>query len=242
MRIVGVDVVARPEDLDPRIEWVRSTGGPALPDAGELPPLTDALVIAHEWLDVVPCTIAEVADDGAVREVLVDPATGHEQPGPSLTGPDQQWADDHWPIRTPRDRVEIGRSRDEAWADLASRVDSGLVVAIDYGHRASERPSGGTLAAYRQGHLTHPVPDGACDLTAHVAMDTLDADELHRQRDLLTGLGLDARRPDQATARTDPVGYLRALEQASVQARLIERGGFGDFWWAVKRVERPHVP
>ena len=41
-----------------------------LPD--ELDGLTDTLVVANEWLDVVPCTIAEVDENGELREVLVD--------------------------------------------------------------------------------------------------------------------------------------------------------------------------
>jgi SAM-dependent MidA family methyltransferase len=239
-RIVGVDVVDRPDGLDDRIEWIRSPGGPHLPEG--LVGLTDALVVAHEWLDVVPCPIAEVAADGALREVLVEPDTGDEQRGPAVTDEDAGWVERHWPQHTRGDRIEIGRIRDEAWAGLLARVDSGLVVGIDYGHVRSERPGGGTLAAYRAGHLVRPVPDGTCDLTAHVAMDSLDADELHRQRDLLVDLGLDGRTPDHSAARTDPIGYLRALERASAEARLVERGGFGAFWWALKHLGSPHVP
>jgi SAM-dependent MidA family methyltransferase len=232
--------VDRPEALDDGVGWVRAPGGARLPDG--LGDLTNALVVAHEWLDVVPCTIGEVADDGTLREVLVDPATGHERWGPAVSADDLAWTEQHWPRRSPGDRVEVGRSRDEAWSDLVARVRSGLVVGIDYGHVASERPSAGTLAAYREGHLVHPVPDGSCDVTAHVAMDTLGADELHRQREILLSLGVDARMPDQATAATDPIGYLRALERASVEARLLDRSGFGAFWWALQRVEAADVP
>ena len=239
-RVVGVDVVDRPPGLDAGIDWVSSPGGPHLPEG--LRGLTNALVVAHEWLDVVPCTIAEVDDDGTLREVLVDPASGEESAGAAVEPADRLWAEQHWCPTAPGDRVEIGRSRDAAWADLVTRVDSGLVVAIDYGHDASERPSGGTLTAYRQGHLVHPVPDGTCDLTAHVAMDTLDADELHRQRELLVDLGIVAQPADHGSARTDPLGYLGALERVSAEARLIERVGFGAFWWAVKRVNGPDVP
>ena len=73
-----------------RIEWVRSPGGSRLPP--ELTGLRDALVIAHEWLDVVPCTMAEVDADGTAREVLVDPATGAESLGGPLSAPDRRWA------------------------------------------------------------------------------------------------------------------------------------------------------
>ena len=63
----GLDVVPRPQDLPDDVEWVASPGGAVLPP-GWRP--DRALVVAHEWLDVVPCTIAEVAPDGRLRELL----------------------------------------------------------------------------------------------------------------------------------------------------------------------------
>ena len=233
-RVVAVDVVERPAGLDERIGWVRSPGGAALPD--ELTGLRDALVIAHEWLDVVPCTVAQVDTDGTIRTVLVDPRTGEETLGPELSDADRRWVAAHWPATTPGARVEVGLARDEAWADLVSRVDSGLLVAVDYGHTRAERPSGGTLTAYRRGVQGDPVPDGSMDLTAHVAVDSLDADEVGRQRDLLRRLGVRGQTPPHPLASSDPLGYLRALERAGAEAELIRPGGFGDFWWAVKRV------
>ena len=239
-RAVGVEVIERPEGLDPRIGWVRSPGGARLPE--ELGGLQDALVIAHEWLDVVPCTIAEVDDRGRLREVLVDPATGEEQLGGDVGAEDAEWAAHHWRDPGPGERVEVGRTRDAAWADLVSRVHSGLLVAIDYGHIGPTRPGAGTLMAYRAGSIVTPVVDGSCDLTAHVAMDSLDADQLVRQRELLRELGVRGAAPEHARASDDPIAYLRALERASVEAELIRPGGFGDFWWAVKHVKGPDVP
>jgi SAM-dependent MidA family methyltransferase len=130
----------------------------------------------------------------------------------------------------------VGLARDEAWAALVSRVESGIVVAVDYGHTRAERPSAGTLTAYRRGVQCEPVPDGTMDLTAHVAIDTLDADDIARQRDVLRELGVRGRTPPHALAASDPLGYLHALERAAAEAELIRPGGFGDFWWAVKRV------
>lgn len=234
-RVVAVDVVGRPDGLDERVEWLRSPGGASLPP--ELTGLLDALVIAHEWLDVVPCTVAEVDGDEAAREVLVDPVTGVESLGGPLTDRDRHWAESHWPATTPGDRIEIGVTRDDAWADLVSRVESGTLVAVDYGHTATNRPPGGTLTAYASGSLTMPVPDGSCDVTAHVAMDTLEADELRTQRDVLRSLGVTGATPRHALAGSDPPAYLAALQVASAEARLLDRHGFGGFWWAVKRVD-----
>jgi hypothetical protein len=86
------------------------------------------------------------------------------------------------------------------------------------------------------------VPDGSCDVTAHVAMDSLGADDLALQRDLLRDLGVRGERPDQALAQRDPLAYLRALERSSAEAELIRPGGLGDFWWAVKHVGARDVP
>ena len=80
--LLGVDVVERPADLPDGVGWLRGPGGAPLPD--ELSDLTDVLVVAHEWLDVVPCVIGQLDADGVVREVLVDPTSGDEDLGDPL--------------------------------------------------------------------------------------------------------------------------------------------------------------
>lgn len=234
LRLTGVDVVERPASLSAPVEWVSSPGGRDLP-AG-LHQLSGALVLAHEWLDVVPCTVGEVDAEGVLRTLEVEPGTGTETLGQPLDGAELAWATAHWPTEAPGDRVEVGLSRDEAWTALLDRIHSGLAVAVDYGHRGGSRPLQGTLAAYRQGRAVDPVPDGTCDLTAHVAMDTLDHDELLDQRTALRGLGVDGANPPFALAAEDPQAYLSALERSTASAALTAPGGFGDFLWAVKRV------
>lgn len=230
--LVGVDVVERPSGLPARVEWVRSPGGADLPDLGSP---TDALVVAHEWLDVVPCPVVEADEHGILRTVLVD-ATGTEALGDRLDGDDLRWADEHWPgPRSPGDRVEVGRTRDAAYAGLVGRVASGLVVAVDYGHERGTRPAAGTLVGFVDGTSCAPVPDGRCDLTAHVAMDSLGADELRSQREVLRELGVDGTRPPLDVARTDPAGYLADLARAS-RAAALTGAGPGDFVWASRRV------
>jgi len=233
-RVVAVDVVDRPDGLDDRVQWLRSPGGEGLP--AELGGLHDALVVAHEWLDVVPCTVAQVDTSGTVRTVLVDPESGAESLGAPLPADEQAWVREHWPPADPGDRIEVGLTRDRAWADLVSRVDSGTLVAVDYGHTAADRPSGGTLTAYALGQQRTPVPDGSCDVTAHVAMDSLDADEVLTQREALQALGVTGATPPHALAQTRPLAYLAALERTGAEARLLDREGFGGFWWAVKHV------
>jgi len=237
LALLGVDVVERPLGLPTSVDWLRSPGGSELPD--ELVDL-DALVLAHEWLDVVPCTVAQVDDDGVLREVLVD-ETGAETLGGEVHGEDRSWADAWWPTTEPGERVEVGLARDVAWRDLLSRSRTGTTIAVDYGHTKATRPARGTLTAYREGTLTDAIPDGRRDLTAHVGTDSLGADEVITQRDLFHRLGLTATTPDHASASTDPLGYVRALGRASTIAALTDPHGLGGFHWAMTRHTRGHA-
>jgi SAM-dependent MidA family methyltransferase len=232
---VGVDIVDRPP-LSSAIGWLQSPGGELLPD--ELNSLSGTLVFANEWLDVVPCVVAELGKDGDLREVLVDGSTGQERLADPISGIDRQWSDRFWPSGPlePGDRVEIGQTRDIAWQNLLSRVESGLAIAVDYGHTLESRPAQGTLTGFRGGRQVIPVPDGSCDLTAHVAMDSLPHDDLVDQRTALRQLGVSGQIPAHDLSRTDPSAYLRGLSTASAAAALTARGGLGDFLWAFSRV------
>ncbi len=226
--LAGLDVVARPSGLPDRVGWSVSPGGAALP-AARFP--RGSLVVAHEWLDVVPCTVGEVDQDGRLRQVLVD-AGGTEHLGAPLDDADLVWCQQFWPgivapDAEPGDRVEVGRSRDEAWSGLLDRLDGGAALAVDYGHTADDRPAAGTLTAYRSGRQVDPVPDGSCDLTAHVAVDALRQTDRCRQRDAVAA----GHRPDHELARRDPGAYLAALAREGDVAALRRPGGFGDFWW-----------
>lgn len=236
LRLTGLDVVDRPAGLPESVEWLVSPGGPALPVA--LSDLDDALVVAHEWLDVVPCTVAEVVAPGRLATVLVDPATGEETPGSEPDAADLAWCARHWPVDDlPLGaRVEVGRARDAAWSDLVGRVRRGTALAVDYGHTRDARPLHGTLAGYRNGALVTPVPDGSCDVTAHVAVDSLPADEVTTQRAALHGLGLHPGPPPDALSRTDPAAYLAALARSTAVAALTDPGGLGAFHWVLRRV------
>ncbi|HET7477260.1 MAG TPA: SAM-dependent methyltransferase [Dermatophilaceae bacterium] len=231
-RCVGVEVVDRPA-LPDAIEWVRSPGGAALPD--ELSGLSGVLVLAHEWLDVVPCRVCQVDRWGAMREVEVRD-DGRERLGGELPDADLAWCRRHWPDAEPGDRVEVGTARDDAFAALTSRTVDGVVVAVDYGHLRAGRPGAGTLTGYRHGRAVPPTPDGTCDLTAHVAVDSLPADMLLDQRQALRRLGVATTVPGPALAAADPQAYLRRLARVSAGTALMAPAGFGGFWWALRHV------
>lgn len=229
LRLTGLDVVDRPAGLPDRVEWVRSPGGAELPPS--VTGLRATLLLAHEWLDVVPCPVLEADADGVLREVLVDEAGAETLGEPVAAAAELAWLDRWWPgPHAPGDRVELGLPRDRAWADACAALDSGVALAIDYGHRRDARPRGGTLTGFRDGQEVLPVPDGSTDVTAHVAVDALDGDRCRRQGDVLRDLGLRVPRPDAAGAVGDPVGYLHALARSSASATL-GSGALGDFWW-----------
>lgn len=234
VRCIGVDIVARPQ-LSKPIGWLQSPGGEHLPD--ELADLRNTLVFANEWLDVVPCPIAELDEDGDLREVLVNAPGADEQLGDRVSETGRQWCERFWPTDPLEtgDRVEIGQSRDLAWDNLVSRVRSGVAIAVDYGHTVDSRPLPGTLTGFRAGRQVLPVPDGSCDLTAHVAMDSLTHNELMDQRTALRRLGVNGQVPAHDLARSDPSAYLQGLSVASAATALTARGGLGDFLWAFSR-------
>ncbi|MFE9664605.1 SAM-dependent methyltransferase [Streptomyces sp. NPDC005955] len=239
IRAVAVERARRPVDLDHRIEW-----------CAEPPTGVRGLLFANEWLDNVPLDVAETDADGVLRRVLVA-ADGTESPGGPLDGADAEWAARWWPLEpvpggtgsrpAPGLRVEIGRPRDAAWAGAVATLTAGLAVAVDYAHHRAARPPYGTLTGFRAGREVLPVPDGSCDLTAHVALDAcaLPGAELTGQRAALHALGVSGGRPALALASSDPAGYVRALARAGEAAELTAPGGLGDFGWLLQPVGVP---
>ncbi|MFJ2443607.1 MULTISPECIES: SAM-dependent methyltransferase [unclassified Streptomyces] len=226
VRPYAVERAPRPAGLDPRVEW------------GDRPPEgVRGLLFANEWLDNVPVEVAETGPDGIARYVLVRP-DGSEELGEPVDGPDARWLARWWPRAGPGSRAEIGRPRDAAWAAAVATLERGLAVAVDYAHVRDSRPPFGTLTGFRAGREVDPVPDGTCDLTAHVALDAcaLPGAELLGQREALRRLGVSGGRPPLALASTDPTAYVRALAAAGEAAELTARGGLGDFCWLLQPV------
>ena len=163
-----------------------------------------------------------------------------ESTGAAPTDEELAWCARHWPVEglPVGARVEVGLTRDLAWGDLVARVRDGILLAVDYGHTAGDRPAGGTLTAYRSGALVVPVPDGSCDLTAHVAVDTLEHDEITTQRAALRDLGSTPASPRTTSpAPTRPATW-SALAAASAVGALTAPDGLGGFAWVLRRVRR----
>jgi SAM-dependent MidA family methyltransferase len=200
----------------PGVRWVRDV------------PRTTGLLLAHEWLDAVPL---DVLEDG--RLVLVAP-DGRESSGPVAPDGLRAWAARWWPGGG---RVEVGLARDRAWAAAVRQVERGLALAVDYGHALGDArfgPRRPTLTGYRAGRAVPPVPDGSCDVTAHVALDACAAAtgaRLLDQRAALRALGVDGRVPPEVTAA--------GLQRAAAAARLLDPAGAGGFGWLVQPVRVP---
>lgn len=273
VRPVAVEVSARGDDhafdgpgenLGGEAAWI---GNPVPSEVSERPPAgvswrtelprgLTGLLLATEWLDNVPLDLAR---DGSYLDTDLNPC------GP-LDAADAAWIEQWWPA-PPGEIVEIGRSRDEAWADAVGALDAGLALAVDYGHRRGERPVLPTATGFRDGREVPPAFDGSTDITCHVAIDSIgpaaarartlavnaadaaaktragaearagaetgaDAGWLLRdQRTALHRLDVAARRPPLALASTDPLGYVRALAEASEIGELTAAGGLGAHWW-----------
>ncbi|QNE19309.1 hypothetical protein F1D05_17030 [Kribbella qitaiheensis] len=196
----------------------------------DLPARLTGLVVANEWLDNLPCELAELDDEGTPRYLLADLSLGEV-----VEGNDLGWLSAWWPLREPGDRAEIGLARDLAWAEVVRRLDGGVALAIDYGHLRTGRPPYGTLTGFRNGRECEPVLDGSCDITAHVALDSLAAavpgGTVVMQREALLALGVTATRPDHELSRTDPLRYLTELSSAGEAAELLDPSGLGGFGW-----------
>ena len=240
LRLSAVEVAPRPRGpaADRRqaatVRWATS-----------VPPQVTGLLVANEWLDDIPLDIVEQTVAGP-RLVMVTPA-GAESLGAAPAPADAAWLARWWPLR-PGERGEVGRSRDEAWAGAVGSVRRGVAVAIDYAHRLGGRPAGGTLSGYRAGRAGPAVPNGSCNITAHVALDACAAAGraagatvtlLTTQRHALRELGVTGRRPPTELARTDPGCYLKALARAGEAGELTDPGGLGGFDWLVQGIGVP---
>lgn len=228
LRITAVDLSPRPDDLPEEVVW-----------SARIPSGIRGLVIANEWLDNVPLDVAEQTADGP-RLVLVHTETGEERLGGEPSEADREWLKRWWPLSCVGSRAEIGHTRDAAWAAVISRLDQGRAIAVDYAHPVDNRPCHGTLTGYRDGAVVSPIPDGTCDITAHVALDACAeagrragaiSTALSTQRAALRDLGVTGTRPPLDLARTDPPRYLRALARASEEGELIDPAGLGGFGW-----------
>ncbi|MGW1059602.1 SAM-dependent methyltransferase [Micromonospora rubida] len=269
VRLTAVEKAPRPDGLPAEIDWVdeipdRITGLLVATEWLDNVPLDLAVPTGNGWryLLVDPKTGKETPGEPLTPEDTAWIAHWWPTPPPapppaplikkftSGKGPDSDVSllingADGWVGVEGIGRVEVGRVRDEAWGGAVRCVERGAALAVDYGHLRGGRPVGGTLAGYRGGRQVPPVPDGSCDVTAHVAMDSAGAAgaaagggayTLVGQREALLALGADGGRPPLSLAATDPARYVRALAAASAVAELTDPAGLGGHQWLLQPV------
>ena len=237
LRLTGVDVVAEAAVAADR----RSSGSSPRaerPCRTTLRDLDDALVVAHEWLDVVPCPVAEVDDDGDLRRVLVDPA--HRRGVPRRPGRRRRPRLGHRALAEPTAAATGSRSglpRDRAWADLVEPGRPGCrsspwttaTAAVTGPRTARSRHTGAGSRSTpcRTAPATSPP-------TSRWTPSTTTSCSTSAPR--CAGSASTVGTPPLELASRDPQAYLQALAASSAAAALAAPGGFGDFLWAVKRV------
>jgi SAM-dependent MidA family methyltransferase len=229
MRWIGIDV--RPV----RVPGVEAIVAEAPAELAISP--VHGLVMAHEWLDEIPCDVVERDGEGVDRLVLVE-RDGTEVQGPPLSDEDAcaalgvdarettEWLDRWWPLAEPGDRAEVGLPRDRAWTWMRGLVDTGTLLATDYGHVRQGREGRhrhGTLAAYRAGRLARPAADGSVNLTAHVAVDSLAA--------ALPGTRVTTQREEIAVGPLGDDARAVEIERYFASLRLRDPGRLGGISW-----------
>ena len=193
-------------------------------DVATVCPPTRGLIIAHEFLDDVPCDVAVLGADGW-RYLLVTP-DGTESDGAAVEDADAEWLQRWGPDAAAGTRMEIGRPRDEAARMLAARLTAGALVIVDYTRTAADRTarfSDGTPTGFRDGHQCLARPDGSMNLTAHVAIDSVAAS--------LEPFGEVHVRTVADVAQHHQAGKPLAFADRMRWANVGDRGSWGGFSW-----------
>lgn len=229
LQLTGIEMRVRPPTLPAPVRWLPHIGH------AEVGPRT--LLFANEVLDNVPCDVVERDRHGGFRLVEVEPTSGAERLGAVAGADEVGWVNEWWPTERAGQRVEVGLTRDDVWANLCAGDSFGACIAVDYGHLREARPDCATLSSYRNGRMTSVALDGHHDVTAHVAVDSVAArvgGRLAVQREMLPLLlDVHGRRPPLQLATTDPTAYMHALSRATQAAELMATPGLGDFFWLV---------
>jgi SAM-dependent MidA family methyltransferase len=259
----AVEITPRPDGLDPRIHWhaslpaaitglvIASEWLDNIPlDVAELTPAGPRLVLVETgsgaerpgpplppadlawsrtwWPLSAPGDRAEIgrarcqAWAGAVRRITRGLAVaadyGHQRSGRPGQGTLTGYRDGRVVRAIPDGSRDI-----TAHVALDACADAGRKACAGRGVPAGRAATSGRVAPSGQA-----VPAGRAVGATSTVLTT--------QRQALRALGVTGRRPPLAQAGNDPLGYARALSQASKEAELIDVGGLGAFGWLVQAV------
>ena len=205
-------------------QWSTDSWSPGLEPLATEP----ALIVALELLDDIPAPVVQRVD-GVWRHQCPDGSLG-----PAIHDAEVSWLERWWDEGVPH--AEVGHGRDSAWTAIARAASPGsTLLMVDYGHiRGERRP---TFTAHRAGHMIDPArlePSdvGSVNLTAHVAVDAVDAamrnagaerHAMDRVRNVIAQMdSLAPHAPSAPDALTD---------LARRGERHFYNGPAGDFWW-----------
>ena len=149
------------------------------PSVAELPMFT-GVHLSNELLDAFPVHVIEWDGDGWLERAVANSSDGFAFTTTAVSSPALKNACAKIPLPLPKGYItEVNLSSGTWLAEVAKRIESGYILAIDYGHLREDyyHPERieGTLSAYA-GHRREPNPlarPGEMDLTAHVDFTTL---------------------------------------------------------------------
>jgi SAM-dependent MidA family methyltransferase len=217
MRSAGLRPAVHFVETSPILREAQANAGPEATwhDALSTLPNAPMLLVANEFLDALP--IRQFVAGIERKVVIAAGGLAFDRDG---------------------EIVETSPARDQAVADVASRLAAfgGVALIVDYGH--PKTAAGDTLQAVR-GHRFAPLLDkpGEQDLTAHVDFETTAmaareanavATDVIAQGSWLQRLGIEARA--SALARTHPE---RAEEIHAALHRLCGRDQMGELFKVV---------
>ena len=141
-----------------------------------LAPDVPVIVFANEFFDALPVEVLSSKgelrigiEEGRLAELWVPPS-------PEV----QEFLDRHGVRPENNERIDVPLIAQEQMAHVASAIDRGFLVVIDYGYTREEQLAGrhrGTLCAFRQHSVSinpYEAP-GEQDITAHVNFTALSA-------------------------------------------------------------------
>ena len=205
--ILGRDLLARLQECHPHV-FERASYVPIEVSAGELPDRIQGVVFSNEFFDALP--VHRVCVRGSEpREIYLQINDQiSEVEGDLSDSRIPEYMKEGFEVWREGHQYEVNLRMVEVLEDLDRRMDSGIILTVDYGYDGAsyekEDRAEGTLMCYRQHQVvSDPYADpGQQDITAHVNFQVMQktgdklgwtADPLITQREFLLDWGLEKR-------------------------------------------------
>ncbi|MBU9712244.1 class I SAM-dependent methyltransferase [Evansella tamaricis] len=141
-------------------------------------PSFNGIIFSNELIDAFPVDVVEKTESGYL-EVKVDLVEGtlKEKLVPCSNKDIIHWLDHYGPELPLQHRTEINLSMKEWLRQVASWVNHGIIVTVDYGYSnneliAPERRDGSLRGYYQHQMINNPLQyPGEMDLTSHIQWD-----------------------------------------------------------------------